>query len=193
MKGNFLWREGSSGMAHPIDPDQLRKASSSWALDIDDLAPWTSMSFIPDEPESRFWVSEADKKKEQLIITGPCNSSMDVAWHFISKKILVEWGSILALSQWNGRGQLGRMWLSPVGNIYSAIRFPSPPQPWHNLLPLIMGYSLLKSFAQIDINMMLKWPNDLVVDNKKVGGDFDRKKRRYGSGWSRSQSDIKPR
>ena len=169
MKGNFLWKKGSGGMAYPMDPDQLIKASSSWALDIDALAPWTTMSFT-DEPENQFWVSGADKKTDQLIITGPCSSSMDIAWHFISKKILMEWGSILSLSQWNGRGQLGRMWVSPVGNIYSAVQIPSPPQPWHNLLPLIVGFSLLQSFAQIDINMMLKWPNDLVMDNKKVGG-----------------------
>lgn len=169
MKGHFLWREGSGGMAYPTDPDQIRNTSSSWALDIDALAPWTT-SFIPHEPESRFWVSGADKKTDQLIITGPCSSSMDLAWHFISKKILTEWGSILALSQWNGRGQLGRMWVSPVGNIYSATQFLSPPKPWHNLLPLMVGFSLLRSFAQININLMLKWPNDLVMDNKKVGG-----------------------
>ncbi|MBA3012226.1 MAG: biotin--[acetyl-CoA-carboxylase] ligase [Desulfobacula sp.] len=170
MKGYFLWGEGSDGMAYPTDPDQLKNESVSWASDMDALAPWTPSTFLADTPAEKCWVSGEAQKEGQLIITGPCKSSMDLAWHFISKKILLEWGSLLASSQWNGRGQLGRMWMSPVGNIYSATRLPTPSQAWDDLLPLILGYCLVKSFAQINIKMALKWPNDLVINHKKVGG-----------------------
>ncbi|MDY0375368.1 MAG: biotin--[acetyl-CoA-carboxylase] ligase [Desulfobacterium sp.] len=103
-------------------------------------------------------------------VTGSCSSAMDVAWQFIAKKSLPEWGSVLALNQWCGRGQLGRSWLSPGGNIYSATRFPLPPPPWENLLSLIVGYSLAKSFAGLNVQMTIKWPNDLILGGKKVGG-----------------------
>lgn len=33
-------------------------------------------------------------------------------------------GSVLALSQRSGRGQLGRNWVSPEGNVYAALRLP---------------------------------------------------------------------
>ncbi|MBU0973471.1 MAG: biotin--[acetyl-CoA-carboxylase] ligase [Proteobacteria bacterium] len=170
MKGCFLWGEGSDGMAYPTDPDQLKNECVSWASDINALSPWTPGTFLPDTPAERCWTSGQAQKKAQLILTGPCKSSMDLAWQFISKKSLLEWGSLLASRQWNGRGQLGRMWMSPAGNIYSATRLPTPSKAWDDLLPLVLGYCLVKSFAQINIKMALKWPNDLMMDNKKVGG-----------------------
>lgn len=176
MKRGIIWGTGFNGMSYPVDPDQLGNASPSWAQDIKALAPWALAPFVPDETESRSWISGEGQKEAPLILTGPCSSAMDVAWHFISKNVLPEWGSVLALNQWNGRGQLGRMWLSPAGNFYYAARFPSPSGSWGNLLPLIVGYSLAKSFARIHIHTDIKWPNDLVIENKKVGGILIEKK-----------------
>ena len=170
VNGCFIWGAGSSGLVLPVNLDKFRNSSPSWALDIEAFGPWISTMLFSDEKESRFWVSEKPENRYQLILTGSCSAAMDVAWRFISKKILQEWGSVLSLNQWRGRGQLGRTWVSALGNIYSATRFPLPPSSWENLLPLIVAYSLVKSFARINIQMAIKWPNDLILGGKKVGG-----------------------
>ena len=76
------------------------------------------------------------------------------------------WDSILAFEQHQGRGRRGNDWVSPKGGFYFSICSPQ-----HKLLPLIAGLSSklsLESFHQF--NVSLKWPNDLILDGKKLGG-----------------------
>ena len=76
------------------------------------------------------------------------------------------WDSIIAFEQHQGRGRRGNTWVSPKGGFYFSICSPQ-----HKLLPLIAGLSSklsLESFHQF--NVSLKWPNDLILDGKKLGG-----------------------
>ena len=76
------------------------------------------------------------------------------------------WDSILAIEQHSGRGRRDNSWHSPKGGFYFSISAPK-----HRLLPLLAGLSAklsLESFHQINIS--LKWPNDLLFDGKKLGG-----------------------
>ena len=95
---------------------------------------------------------------------------MDLAWYFYRKNLLPEWGSVLAASQWAGKGQLGRVWFSPVGNIYGTLHLPASALPHSNHLALLMGYVLVAGLADIGVEAKLKWPNDLIINRKKVGG-----------------------
>lgn len=170
MSGTIIWESGSKDKAQATDPYTLQKASASWSHDIKDPALWQSISFPLGEQENRFWISSEDCQGSLIIISGPCSSSMDLAWYFIQNEQLPVWGSVLALCQWAGRGQLGRQWVSPIDNIYGACRLPKISSCWIDLLPLVVGYALLKSFSQFGVEMQLKWPNDLLIKNKKVGG-----------------------
>ena len=105
-----------------------------------------------------------------LIMSGNCSSSLDLAWHFHRMGLFPVWSSILVLSQWAGRGQFGRTWQSPPGNIYASWHLPNPPKPWAGMLSLVVGYMIIQGFMSAGIKVQLKWPNDLVIKGKKVGG-----------------------
>lgn len=72
-----------------------------------------------------------------------------------------------------GRGRFGKVWDSEVGNsLCLSIRLPMQQK-----LEYLMGFSLvvalaIKSVIQplIRTDIQLKWPNDILVDNKKLCG-----------------------
>ena len=71
---------------------------------------------------------------------------------------------ILALQQIGGKGRGNRVWESPPGGLYLSIISPS-----HSLLPFIAGISVIQTL-ELDSGLRLKWPNDIILDGKKVGG-----------------------
>lgn len=83
-------------------------------------------------------------------------------------------GSVVtAESQWGGRGRLGRSWHSPAGRnlLFTAILKPGLPATAaqvHTLLGAVAAARAIKSMHQIPV--ALKWPNDLVVEGRKLGG-----------------------
>ena len=106
----------------------------------------------------------------RLTICGPCDSCLDVAWSLLRAGELAPWDGVVAVSQRGGRGQMRRGWASPPGNLYLALALPeNPPQP-ESLLPVYLGYLLALYLAQKGVPALFKWPNDLLVDEKKVGG-----------------------
>jgi BirA family transcriptional regulator, biotin operon repressor / biotin---[acetyl-CoA-carboxylase] ligase len=80
---------------------------------------------------------------------------------------------VLAEYQSHGRGRRGNKWVSPLasGLIFSiGWRFDIAPRTL-GLLSLYMGVAIARALQTIKItNVGLKWPNDVVVLNKKIGG-----------------------
>ena len=82
----------------------------------------------------------------------------------------------IAEKQTNGRGQYDRIWHSPDNqNIYLSLR-KIIPISIHKLfgLSLVVGLSLCQTlehfFPEISNQLSLKWPNDIYLDGKKLGG-----------------------
>ena len=80
---------------------------------------------------------------------------------------------VIADSQTAGRGRLGRVWASPPGtNIYlSAI--VRAPRPVAELAPmtLAIGIGVVDAVRAAGVAAAaLKWPNDVVVDKRKLAG-----------------------
>lgn len=79
---------------------------------------------------------------------------------------------ISASQQTAGRGRFKRQWVSPnVGNIYTTFCFFIPD--WRNDLgnvPQILALSTAKVLERLGFTPVLKWPNDLLLNKKKVGG-----------------------
>lgn len=78
---------------------------------------------------------------------------------------------LCADTQWAGRGRGGRRWQSPKGGVYAS--FVS----WVSLealswLPLAAGVAVLAGVRKLvpAVERALKWPNDLEVDGRKLGG-----------------------
>lgn len=78
---------------------------------------------------------------------------------------------IVAEKQTKGRGRQGKKWLSPpLGNIYMTICTEKDVSfaPISLLTGLICKNALTKLDNSLDIK--LKWPNDILFKNKKIGG-----------------------
>ena len=90
----------------------------------------------------------------------------------------VEHGTVVvADSQTAGRGRLSRTWFSPPGaNLYCSIvlRTARPPErltEWLSWLPLISALAAAEAIEQVSsIHVSVKWPNDLLISERKVGG-----------------------
>ena len=94
-----------------------------------------------------------------------------------AKKFLIEQSSAVSIhlseQQIAGKGRNGKKWISPKGkNIYLSLGWKSPLQ-YSELdgLSLSVGTVLatvLNTYTKNDIN--IKWPNDLVISQKKISG-----------------------
>ena len=82
-----------------------------------------------------------------------------------------EFNIIIAEEQSKGRGRKGNNWFSPNSrNIYMTLFTEN--QLSEDPASLITGVVCRNSIRNIDerINISLKWPNDILYKNKKVGG-----------------------
>lgn len=79
----------------------------------------------------------------------------------------------LAECQTAGRGRRGRSWTAPAGSgILLSVRWPLRAAPEAlRLLSLQAGLAVREAVAQTSgLAVRLKWPNDLMLDGKKLGG-----------------------
>jgi len=83
---------------------------------------------------------------------------------------------VLADSQSHGKGRLGRLWHSPPGlNIYMSVVLRPGDHPAiesrPGLVPLLAGLSVLHALRECSgLVASLKWPNDIMSGNRKLGG-----------------------
>ena len=78
---------------------------------------------------------------------------------------------VIAEQQRAGRGREGRTWCSPVGGLYvSAV--VRPPLPLADVPPmtLAIGIGLCDAVRTAGAMAVLKWPNDLLCDGRKLAG-----------------------
>lgn len=79
---------------------------------------------------------------------------------------------ITALEQTAGRGRFYRKWLSPKGqNIYATLYFCLPKEsPYVMNLGQILSLSCITILKKKGFFPQVKWPNDILLDGKKVAG-----------------------
>jgi BirA family biotin operon repressor/biotin-[acetyl-CoA-carboxylase] ligase len=80
---------------------------------------------------------------------------------------------VVAREQTAGRGRLQREWRSPkdAGLYFSIVLRPILPQQSWALLTLMAAVAVHDALLEaFDINADIKWPNDLLVDDKKICG-----------------------
>jgi BirA family transcriptional regulator, biotin operon repressor / biotin---[acetyl-CoA-carboxylase] ligase len=90
----------------------------------------------------------------------------------------VEHGTIvLADAQTEGRGRLSRSWFSPPGiNLYCSIILRQAIDSvrlseWLSWLPLITALAAAEAIEAVASgHVVVKWPNDLLMAERKVGG-----------------------
>jgi BirA family biotin operon repressor/biotin-[acetyl-CoA-carboxylase] ligase len=80
--------------------------------------------------------------------------------------------AVVADAQTAGRGRLGRTWYSPPGaGLYVSVVLRPGPDPSPSLWTLVAGVGLAEALRLVSgLDVLIKWPNDLVVRGKKVCG-----------------------
>ncbi len=83
------------------------------------------------------------------------------------------WTAVQARAQTAGRGRRGNAWASPPGNLYiSTILRPSAPPAEAARLSLVAALAVADAVAEAAprARATLKWPNDALLDGRKVAG-----------------------
>lgn len=79
--------------------------------------------------------------------------------------------TFFAFEQTAGRGRLGRSWISRPGlGVYTTL-LRSVPEDALQSLPLLVGVGVARALVrETGCRVGLKWPNDLQVGGRKIGG-----------------------
>lgn len=83
---------------------------------------------------------------------------------------------VTARVQTAGRGRYQRQWISSEGNVFWSIIL-RPDRTWHVFSDIVYINALairdvLLTLCGHRIDLKFKWPNDLMVDGRKVGGSL---------------------
>ena len=80
---------------------------------------------------------------------------------------------VVAEHQFLGRGRLDRTWTSPprAGLTFSVLLRPTVPPSVRAWVPMLLAAVASEALSdRCDLDVVLKWPNDLLVAGRKVGG-----------------------
>lgn len=78
---------------------------------------------------------------------------------------------VIADGQTAGRGRFNNSWISPSGlNVYASYCFFLPVHSNISNMAQIMALSAVKALEEVGVRSSLKWPNDILISKKKVGG-----------------------
>jgi BirA family biotin operon repressor/biotin-[acetyl-CoA-carboxylase] ligase len=131
-----------SGRGHAADPGLLQAAEGVWQAAAP-LLPGFTVEVVPD----------IDSTNSELMRRARAGRSEPVL--------------LVAQRQSAGRGRLGRSWHSePGASLIFSLGLALAPADWSGL-SLAIGVSLAESLHPA---IRLKWPNDLWLDDRKLGG-----------------------
>jgi len=89
----------------------------------------------------------------------------------MAEKGAPEWTAVVAEQQTEGRGRNGRSWYSPRGSLYLSVLLKPAILPMElQRMPVIISYALADFLMQGGGDFALKWPNDILLNGRKVAG-----------------------
>ena len=78
---------------------------------------------------------------------------------------------VVAEEQTAGRGRLERKWISPAGkNIYASLVMKNITNPFYATIVSSLAVLDLLGNTEPRIEFFIKWPNDIVINGKKICG-----------------------
>ena len=80
---------------------------------------------------------------------------------------------LMAYTQTAGRGRNSNTWVSNLGNLFLSIKLNTLKISNPLILNYITGivvYDTLKFFLEKKTNLYIKWPNDVLINKKKIAG-----------------------
>ncbi len=120
----------------------------------DGLYPWE----FPDRGSKIFYYAEVP-------------STMDIAREMARKKC-PEFTVVIAGRQTKGRGRLNRRWVSDDGGLYfTMVLRPQIPVLLSSRVNFLASATLARTLRRMfQIEALVKWPNDILVDGRKIAG-----------------------
>jgi BirA family biotin operon repressor/biotin-[acetyl-CoA-carboxylase] ligase len=98
------------------------------------------------------------------------SSTMDVI-HQLASEGASAGTAVIAGEQLEGRGSRGRSWHSPVGGLWLSVVFKPPVVEGIEVISLRVGLTVAEAIQRhIPKGLQIKWPNDLMLGDRKVGG-----------------------
>lgn len=78
---------------------------------------------------------------------------------------------VIAESQSKGKGRLGRKYVTRTGGVWMSLILRPKIDPMHAAsLTLLAAVSVTKVLRELGIEAVIKWPNDVLVNGKKICG-----------------------
>jgi BirA family biotin operon repressor/biotin-[acetyl-CoA-carboxylase] ligase len=74
---------------------------------------------------------------------------------------------VVADTQTSGKGSKGRSWCSPEGGLWMSVLLKHQQ---NSLISLLAGVSICEALASYGIKTMIKWPNDVLLNGRKIAG-----------------------
>ena len=98
-------------------------------------------------------------------------STNDIAINLIKKSISKP-TLIITETQTNGRGRIGKKWISKKGNLFISLFFKFNPKKINFKQFSVLNALVIKKAISSKIlkKIKIKWPNDLLINNKKFCG-----------------------
>ena len=80
--------------------------------------------------------------------------------------------AVCAETQTGGRGRMGRHWVSPKGNLYVSVCLELGDLRQAEIYSFLSATALAYAIEKVcsGITVKCKWPNDLLIDGRKVSG-----------------------
>jgi BirA family biotin operon repressor/biotin-[acetyl-CoA-carboxylase] ligase len=115
---------------------------------------------------------ETKRLGHNIKLFGQVDSTQNIAQR-LAEEGASEGTLVIAEQQLQGRGRMGRAWISPAGKgvWMSLVLRPQIPLPFTPQLTLLAAVSLCRSLRRLTgLDIGIKWPNDLLIGGKKISG-----------------------
>lgn len=138
-----------------ISKKGYRIISSPDLLTLEEIEPYLNTSFIGRNIIHFDSIDSTNSKAKQLADTVEADGTI-----------------IISEEQTNGRGRLGRSWVSPKHKgVWMSIILKPDLNPVEAVkLTQIAAAAVVEGSRELGIKALVKWPNDIVINHKKVCG-----------------------
>ncbi|MET1160807.1 MAG: biotin--[acetyl-CoA-carboxylase] ligase [Thermoprotei archaeon] len=144
-----------TGVSDDVVSSTVYELTDNYLMDVSSTK--VSWSVVDNPSTLRPW----GWKIEHLVLLG---STMDYA------RGCGLWTIVVAEYQFYGRGRHGKEWIGPLGGLWVTLRFPMESSK-ASLVPVAAPLVLIDTLKQVvDIDAEIKWPNDIVFEDKKLAG-----------------------
>jgi len=119
---------------------------------------------------TKYLVREGSKLRYVIFHMRSCSSTQDIAMSLFEQGCN-EGLVVLCDEMSSGRGRLGRSWSAPLGGLWFTLVLTPPKLTSLQVLSLGVGSSVAKTLRELyGIKAVVKWPNDVLVNKKKISG-----------------------